>query len=270
MEIIEKQVEKVKEVPCGYYGAYDCGHGYYGRDRYASKGVAGTGLGLGIAGTALGLLALGRAGNGLNLFGNGSYNSGMPQNVNINTGSRDFGERWCNGVNAPTAFQTWEKSCEDTLALQKGLYDWALAQQSQRFSDRQTIDSELFSLYKSQVDADFGLYKSTRDGFDVLSAKHNQDTFNLYKSQRDANDCIRKELSDLKAQVAINAAIRPYQDKLIQCEIDKAFTAGVNYTDRKTCKAIYGQVTLPNTPTVTGYVGANACGCPQVVTATTA
>ena len=35
-------------------------------NKYASKGVAGTGLGLGIAGTALGLLA----GNGLNLFGN--------------------------------------------------------------------------------------------------------------------------------------------------------------------------------------------------------
>ena len=33
---------------------------------YASKGVAGSGLGLGIAGTALGLLN----GNGLNLFGN--------------------------------------------------------------------------------------------------------------------------------------------------------------------------------------------------------
>lgn len=35
-------------------------------NHYASKGVAGTGLGLGIAGTALGLLN----GNGLNLFGN--------------------------------------------------------------------------------------------------------------------------------------------------------------------------------------------------------
>lgn len=83
------------------------------------------------------------------------------------------------------------------------------------------------------------LYKSTRDGFDVLSAKQNQDAFNLYKSQRDADDDIRKELSDLKAQVAINAAVRPYQDKLIQCEIDKAFTAGINYTDRKTCKVIF-------------------------------
>lgn len=252
MEIIEKQIEKVKEVPAECYNNW--GHGYH---RFASKGVAGTGLGLGIAGTALGLLALSRG--GFNLFGNGGS---MPENVNINTLGGG-----ASGTIAPTAFQAWEKGCADTLALQKGLYDWALAQQSQRFSDRQTIDQELFGVYKSQVDADFGLYKSTRDGFDVLSAKHNADAFNLYKSQRDADDSIRKELSDLKAQVAINAAVRPYQDKLIQCEIDKAFTAGINYTDRKTCNVLYGQVVLPSTPTVTGYVGANRCGCPTVVAA---
>lgn len=75
MEIIEKQVEKVKEVP------YD-GYGYCPRDRYATKGVAGTGLGLGIAGTALGLLALSRGGFGL--FGNGASGLSMPENVNIN------------------------------------------------------------------------------------------------------------------------------------------------------------------------------------------
>jgi hypothetical protein len=67
--------------------------------------------------------------------------------------------------------------------------------------------------------------------------------------------------------VAINSAVRPYQDKLIQCEIDKAFTAGINYTDRKTCNVIYGEVVLPSTPTITGYVGANQCGCPRVVAA---
>lgn len=252
MEIIEKQIEKVKEVPAECYNNW--GHGYH---RFASKGVAGTGLGLGIAGTALGLLALSRG--GFNLFGNGGS---MPENVNINTLGGG-----ASGAIAPTAFQAWEKGCADTLALQKGLYDWALAQQSQRFSDRQTIDQELFGIYKSQVDADFGLYKSTRDGFDVLTAKHNADAFNLYKSQRDADDSLRKELSDLKAQVAINAAVRPYQDKLIQCEIDKAFTAGINYTDRKTCNVLYGQVVLPSTPTVTGYAGANRCGCPTVVAA---
>ena len=76
---------------------------------------------------------------------------------------------------------------------------------------------------------------------------------------------LRKELCDLKAMVAINSAVSPYQDKLIQCEIDKAFTAGINYTDKKTCNVLYGQVVLPSTPTVTGYVGANQCGCPTVV-----
>ena len=260
MEIIEKQVEKVKEVPTdGYYG--------YGYGRRDVNGKANAGLTLGIIGTALGAWALfgNRRSSGLlGLAGSGMGGS----NININGLETGLGA--ANGVTSPSAFQAWEKSCEDTLALQKGLYDWALIQQSQRFADRQTLNSELFNVWKGQIDADFGLYKSTRDSFDVMTAKQNQDTFNLYKSQRDADDNIRKELSDLKAQVAINAAVRPYQDKLIQCEIDKAFTAGINYTDRKTCKAIYGEVCLPNTPTVTGYVGANQCGCPRVVSGTTA
>lgn len=252
MEIIEK--EKIVEHQDGYYGP----------NKRDINGKANAGLTLGIIGTALGAWAL---------FGNrragllgGVSGSGMPSNININ-GLETGIAGGSNGVNAPTAFQAWEKGCEDTLALQSGLYNWALTQQNQRFQDRQTIDSELFGIYKSQVDADFGLYKSTRDGFDVLNAQHNRDAFNLYKSQRDADDSIMKELSDLKAQVAINAAVRPYQDKLIQCEIDKAFTAGINYTDRKTCNVIYGQVCLPNEPTITGYVGANQCGCPRIVTA---
>lgn len=43
---------------------------------FASKGVAGSGLGLGIAGTALGLLNNGGNGNGLlgGLFGGGNQN----------------------------------------------------------------------------------------------------------------------------------------------------------------------------------------------------
>lgn len=48
---------------------------------------------------------------------------------------------------APTAFQAWEKSCEDTLALQGGLYQWALTQQNQRFEDRERLNSELFGVY---------------------------------------------------------------------------------------------------------------------------
>lgn len=96
---------------------------------------------------------------------------------------------------------------------------------------------------------------------DALVEKNNTDHFNLYKYTRDADDDIRKELSDLKAELAVTKAIRPYQDKLIQCEMEKMFTAGINYTDRKTCNVIYGVVTLLNEPTVTGLVGRNAYGC---------
>lgn len=107
----------------------------------------------------------------------------------------------------------------------------------------------------------FGVYIDGRNRTDALVEKNNTDHFNLYKYTRDADDDIRKELSDLKAELAVTKAIRPYQDKLIQCEMEKMFTAGINYTDRKTCNVIYGVVTLPNEPTVTGLVGRNAYGC---------
>lgn len=143
-----------------------------------------------IIGTALGAWALFGNRRSSVIGGLGTSGSGMLDGANININGLSTAG---NGITSPSAFQAWEKGCEDTLALQKGLYDWALVQQSQRFADRQTIDSELFGLYKSQVDADFGLYKSTRDGFDALSAKHNADAFSLYKSQRDSDDAIMKE-----------------------------------------------------------------------------
>lgn len=216
-------IEKVKVVPEGYNGA---GMNYDGGNRRDVNGKANAGLTLGIIGTALGAWAL---------FGN------RRSSVLGSAGS---------GSGAPTAFQAWEKSCEDTLALQGGLYQWALTQQNQRFEDRERLNSELF-----------GVYIDGRNRIDALIEKNNTDHFNLYKYTRDADDDIRKELSDLKAELAVTKAIRPYQDKLIQCEMEKMFTAGINYTDRKTCNVIYGVVTLPNEPTVTGLVGRNAYGC---------
>ena len=223
MEIIEKQTEKIKEVPYGYWE--NCGSPYpYNRGwnanasaPFASKGVAGTGLGLGIAGTALGLLALSR--NGFNLFGNGVT---MPENVNINAlggNGTSYGYGLATGC-APTTFQVWEKSCEDALESQKRLYDFALLSQSERFNDRQTIDKELFGLYKNQVDADFGLYKSTRDGFDIVTANQNKTAFELYKSQRDADDALAARISALETKQAVNDAIDPWRAKVLNMQIN--------------------------------------------------
>lgn len=60
------------------------------------------------------------SGAGGGMLGDGSTN------INVLGATAD------SGSGAPTAFQAWEKSCEDTLALQGGLYQWALTQQNQR------------------------------------------------------------------------------------------------------------------------------------------
>lgn len=224
------------------------------KKEYASKGVAGTALGFGIAGTALNLLN----GNGRGLFGWGG-NSGMPENVNINTtGGAGAGTY---GASAPSAFQAWEKGCEEALELTNAMWGMKVNNMQDMYDHRNTDVAEKFSLYKSQVDADFGLYKVSRDLYDTMNDKLNAASFGLYKEQRDNFDKVMARVSELETKVAVGAAIRPYQDKLIQCEIEKAYTAGINYTDRKTCRAIYGVVGLPSTPTVTVLEGASPFGC---------
>ena len=255
MEVVEKQVEKIKEVPYGYWENCGNGCGPYPYNRglnwggslpFASKGVAGTGLGLGIAGTALGLLALGRNGGILGgLFGG---NSNVPENVNINTYGGSNGYGLAAGC-APTNFQIWEKGCEDALAQQKALYDFAILSQNERFNDRQTINKELFGLYKNQVDADFGLYKSTRDGFDVLGEKQNQTAFSLYKSQRDADDALAARISALETKQAVNDAVDPWRAKVLDMKINGVAAnaqAAVNLEAERRCCADGKIVTYVN------------------------
>ena len=210
---------------------------------YATKGTA---LGVGIPALVLGGLSAlaiwGRGGNGFG-FGNSA-----PENVNINA----YGGMPAS-VGAPTAFQACENACDGKLALTNEMWGLKMNTMTQMYDHRQTDIAEKFSLYKSQVDADFGLYKSNRDSYDALTEKLNASAFGLYKEQRDNYDKMCARLNDLEKQVAVNAAIRPYQDKLIQCEIDKAYNAGVNYTDRRTCRMIQGNLVLPSTPTVTGF-----------------
>ena len=190
-------IEKIKEVDSS-------------QKNYASKGVANTGLGLGIAGTALGLLALGSRGRGFNLFG-GGYS--MPENVNINT-------TMGSGSVAPTSFQVWEKECEDVLKAQADMYNRALSNQYQRFNDRQTLNSELFSTWKSQVDADFGLYKSTRDSFDVVNKRITDDSFALYKNQRDNYDALSARIGALETKQAVADAVEPWRAKVLDMRIN--------------------------------------------------
>lgn len=126
---------------------------------------------------------------------------------------------------------------EDKCELINGMWSLAYQGQNARFNDRQVINSEMFGLYKSQVDADFGLYKSTRDGFDITNAR----------------------ISDLETKVAVLTATRPYQDALIQSDIRRVAEHADFNLFRRTCRMITGELVLPNEPTVTGYPSYNPC-----------
>ena len=232
------------------------------RKEYASKSVGNAALATGIIGTALGAAAI--WGRGRGGFG---FGGGMPENVNINTVSDAVAGR--SGV-APTAFNAYSKSCEAELALTNEMWGLKVGTLNQMYAHRDTDVAEKFSLwksqvdgdfalYKSQVDGDFGLYKSIRDLYDNQTEKLNNASFGLYKNQRDGFDALNARISCLEKEVAVGAAIRPYQDRLIQCEIDKVFTASINYTDRLDCRNIKGVVTLPSTPTVTGFPSQRCC-----------
>ena len=246
---------------CGEnYGSY--GNGYGRRD--STRGVAVGGLVTGIVGTVLGAAALwNRNGGGLNslLGGGNTFNAGggVPANVNIN------GVGGGSGCSAPSPFEVYSKTCGDVLALTKGFYDQRITSLNEATAAREVDIAEKFQLYKSQVDADFGLYVNNRDNIDRVSNRINDELFSLYKYTRDKDDETRKELCDLKAQIAVNAAVRPYQDKLLQNEIATAFANAINYVDRLDCRNVKGTNCLPLTPTITGVT--SYCCCNNQTTA---
>lgn len=235
----------------------ECGENYggdYGRRSHYEAGNRA----LGVIGTVAGGLALlslwNRNGGGIgNLFGGGSSSSGVPTNVNINGGIGG------GGCVAPTTFEVYKHECDDVLALTNTLWGQKVNTLELLAAQRNTDIAEKFGLYQSQITADFNLYKDNRDNIDRVNNRINDELFSQYKYTRDKDDEIKKELCELKAQVAINSAVRPYQDRLIQTEIATAFANAINYVDKKTCKMITGVTVVPSTPTITGY-GSYCCG----------
>lgn len=216
MEVIEKEKETVKEVPAGYYhDKYDCYN--YGYNRYASNGKANAGVTLGIIGTALGALALSRNSRGFGLFGNNT-----PENVNINTnmGTGGYGT-------APTAFQAWEKECNDTLALTNAMWGLKVSTMNNAREAREVDVNEKFQIWKSQVDGDFGLYKTARDGFEIINSKINEGNFALYKNQRDSFDALSARIGALETKQAVSEAVEPWRAKVLDMRIN-GVAAGAN------------------------------------------
>lgn len=220
MEITSK--DNAKEI---YNSGYGYDHMYH--KEYTSKGTANTALGFGIAGTAIGLASMFKNG-GFNLFGNST-----PENININTISGG-------SLGAPTAFQVYSKECDDAVALTAAIYQGQISGLREMQGAREIDVNEKFQIWKSQVDGDFGLYKSTRDGFDALVAKQNADAFGLYKNQRDNFDVLSKRISDLETKQAVADAIEPWRAKVLDMRIDSvayAAKSGIDLEAERRCCA---------------------------------
>lgn len=193
-------------------------------DEYASKGVAGTALGIGIGALALTLL---------------NRNNALS---NILGGNETQG-------------------CAVTCA--------------DRMADMKEYHNQMFGIYKSQVDADFSLYKGYRDANDAIIAKHNADTFALFQQTNNSTQNLQNQIDELKKQIAVSEAVRPYQDKLIydaialekerrecadcgivnysNCTFIPQYIADITPAATSTQKAIYNPLGC-----MQGY---NTCGC---------
>ena len=206
-----------------------------GRRDSNTRGKANAGLTLGIIGTVLGGAALARQGGIGGILSGGA--STAPSGVTYNVSSP--------ATCTPTLFA---KECDDILNVTKGMYDLYIAGMSNAAKAREVDVAEKF-----------GLYVNNRDNIDRVNGRINDELFSLYKYTRDKDDETNAKIYDLAQQVAINTAVRPYQDKLIQCKIDEVYASLINYVDRNMCGVIKGVNTLPLTPTVTGVVSQTCC-----------
>lgn len=206
-----------------------------GKKEYASKGLAGTALGIGIGGLALALLN----GNGRGVFGS-LGGSNMPENVNINAHGANASS------NQPTALQVMEKECADEVKLLTDMFGLKLDTANKFYAMRETDIAEKFGLYKSQVDA---INAENRRAIDA--------EFGLYKASRDQNDATNAKMAALETKIAVMEALTPYKEKLMMA-----------YVNEKTCNCLRGQLVLPSTPVISGY-GSYCCNGTAPSTPTT-
>ena len=195
------------------------------KHEYASKAKANAGLTTGIICTSLaGLLTLGAMSNGNGLLG--GIVGGKPDCPSSVPHGELYNER---------------KEQADFVEVTKQFYEGQIA-------TNQKIDKNFFDLYKMNVDTSFGLYKN-----------HVDDSFRLYKGQRDQADVIMAKIADVEKKVDVMAAVRPYQDALINSKIDNVAMVSDFNLARRTCRMIQGELVLPSTPTVTGYASYSPC-----------
>lgn len=121
------------------------------------------------------------------------------------------------------------EQCKNYIATTKQYYEGQLAMQD-------ALHKDFAEAYKRDVDNSFGLYKYSRD----------------------SNDALLSKINEVDKKVDVMAAIRPYQDALINAKIENTALVSDFNLQKRTCRMLQGQLVLPSTPVVSGY-GSYGC-----------
>jgi hypothetical protein len=201
-------------------------HEAHAHKEFASNSKGNAALTLGIIGTALG--ALNALGTGRGILGGILGGSPAPA--------------WGGDMASEAASITPEdlyierKQCQNYIDTTKQFYEGQIVLLNK-------IDKGFEAAKQQNIDWSFGLYKYSRDSKDELAAK----------------------IAEVNAKVDVMAAVRPYQDALINAKIDNNAIVSDFNLFKRTCKMMTGQLVLPSTPTVTGYGSYLYCPCNQPV-----
>lgn len=218
-------------------------------------------LGLSIFGAVAGGAALARQGGLAGFFNGGA--SGMsgasPAGASPASAVVYNNTTGATACCAPSGFYAFSKECEDILNLTNTVWGLKVGTMQSAQAARDVDIAEKFSLWKSQIDADFSLYINNRDNIDTLRDKTNAEFFSLYKYTRDKDDETNARIAALEVKAAKAEAIRPYQDELILCKINEVAKDAAFNLWKRTCRMIEGVNTLPLTPEVTGVLSQTCC-----------
>ena len=193
-------------------------HGTTMHKEYASKATGNAGLTLGIIGTSL--AALNSISNPNGLLG-GLFNGGKGVTVAGNT-----------SMAVPsTAEEAYieREMCQNYIDTTKQFYEGKIAS-----------------------------INALHDAFYRLDKQDTNNSFALYKNQRDIKDDLSSQISALNAKVDVMAAIRPYQDALINSKIDNVAQVADFNLFKRTCRMLQGELVLPDT-SVSGFPSYSSC-----------
>ena len=192
---------------------------------YASKATGNAGLTLGIIGTALGALNAMGTGNGL------------------------FGGLVGTGKTATPAWPAYNPGCWN-VPIHSSVQDAFI----EREVCRNYLDTTT-QFYKGQIEN----IKDLHDAFYKLDKQDTNNGFALYKNQRDIKDELAASIAAVNNKVDMMAAVRPYQDALINAKIDNVAQNADFNLFKRTCRMLQGELVLPDT-SVSGFPSYTPCG----------